>query len=246
MNVTLLGSAYASLEWITLGVSSGEYFSVYFEFVSPPYKNSRRGYIREKFEENQYSARWLPIFPVNGETHVIHAPEFTGMPREFQYKEAWVADYTVDFYQVNPSEPSEENPVAGLLTEYFSGLNFDTLLKTEIISRLYIESPSGVPSLGVPSFNWSVKASGEMLFPGGNIKLRVYSYNSGEVCQLWIDGYLIKDYNQGESAYMPISEGWHEFLFLGKHSQNSRVQFNLLWTYPGATDQQVPSQKFRH
>ena len=97
----LLGSIHASPNWVDLGPSDGEYFSLYSEFDNFPYDASRVAYIREVFGENQYSARWIKFWLRNKEFHLFCASEFAGIDRGFQLRTAWTSDFRVDFYEVS-------------------------------------------------------------------------------------------------------------------------------------------------
>ena len=106
MQATLLGSARASSNWIDLGQSSAEYFSLFAEFDESPYANSRLVYVREVFAPNEYSARWLQLWLRNGETHLFRAEDFAGHDRTFQMRSEWVNDFQVEFYEISISTSS--------------------------------------------------------------------------------------------------------------------------------------------
>ena len=106
MQATLLGSALVSTNWIDIGQSNGESFGIYSEFEGFPYDASRTAYIREVFGPNQYSARWIRLWLRSGETHVFHAPEFSGYNRLFQIRSNWTSGFQVDFYEVSISTSS--------------------------------------------------------------------------------------------------------------------------------------------
>ena len=103
MQLTLLGSARGSLNWIDLGQSNGEFFGLSASFDDPRIGSTRLAWIREVFADNQYSLKWTRVWLRSGETHIFRSRDFAGQDRVFQLKAASITGYTVEFYEISVS-----------------------------------------------------------------------------------------------------------------------------------------------
>ena len=149
MQVNLLGSARASFDWIDLGQSNGEFFSLYAQFDLAPYANSRLVYVREVFAPGQYSARWFRLWLRHGETHVFRASDFGGYNRLFQMRSEWVNDFRVDFYEVEPGIVGSTPAQPGVQNDYY---NNDVLVYSEVTLDInYNYGVGGTPHFTVGS-----------------------------------------------------------------------------------------------
>ena len=161
MQITPIGSALVGLEFISIGSSSGSYFSFFANIPDNPYNNPRWCYLREKFGENQFSAKWERLYPVNGETHLLYLPSFSGISREFQVKAVYKGGFTLDFYEIEPSivggDNSPEGTQQGIRGEYHAGVELNDLRLTRIDTTLTFGWGNGSPHIDVPADNFSVK-----------------------------------------------------------------------------------------
>ena len=147
-------------------------------------------YLREKFGENQFSAQWQRLYPVNGETHLLYLPSFSGISREFQVKAAYKGGFTLDFYEIEPSiagsESAPETIQPGIRGEYHSGTEFNDIRLTRIDTELAFNWGQGSPDASLPSDNFSIVWRGFVFLE--NDADCTFSIQSGKEVELKIDG----------------------------------------------------------
>lgn len=250
MQVTLLGSARASSQWIDLGQSNGEYFSLYAEFDLAPYANSRLVYIREVFGPNQYSARWIRLWLRHGETHVFRALDFAGYNRLFQMRSEWVNDFRVDFYEVEPGIISQTPTQPGVQNEYY---NNDVLVYSEVTLDIdYDYGTNGTPHHTVGSPYTAVHKGYIEIPVGTGITFDAQGDNRADYIEFEIGEQLTgipmfagdKRQLKNDGPYL-LTAGQNQFRLL--YETTSKVRLKLRWIYGDMTGfATIPPAAFTH
>ena len=164
MDINLIAEKLTDLDIIPLADVQGEFFSIYCEFNTfsdLSINNYRLAYLREKFGDNQYSARWQTLYLKDKETLSFRLSDFAGMPRELQLKSRTVRGDLIRLYSIEPSisggDNSPEGTQQGIRGEYHAGLALDDLRLTRIDTTLTFGWGNGSPHIDIPADNFSVK-----------------------------------------------------------------------------------------
>lgn len=102
MNLVVKGSLRVGLEFQNIALSDETWFAIEWNYLYPPFANSRAAFIRESFGNGRYSARWLKVFPAHKETHFVYLTPIYAEIRHIQIKAIGVADYRAVLYEVKP------------------------------------------------------------------------------------------------------------------------------------------------
>ena len=215
MDITLIAEKLTDLDFIPLADVQGEFFSIYCEFNAfsdLSINTYRLAYLREKFGDNQYSARWQRLYLRDKETLIFRLSDFAGMPRELQLKSLTVRGDLIRLYSIEPSisggDNSPEGTQQGIRGEYHAGLALDDLRLTRIDTTLTFDWGSGSPHIEIPADNFSIKWVG-FIHVGAADRYR-FAMNRKLLYNLQIGGFSFQrtDTSLGaDSHYVDLSEG---------------------------------------
>lgn len=193
MDINLIAEKLTDLDFIPLASVQGEFFSIYCEFNAfseLSINNYRLAYLREKFGDNQYSARWQRLYLKDKETLIFRLSDFAGMPRELQLKSRTARGDLIRLYVIEPSiSGSGNSPEAtqqGIRGEYHSGTEFNDIRLTRIDPELSFNWGQGSPDASLPGDNFSIVWRGFIFLE--NDADCTFSIQSGKEIELKIDG----------------------------------------------------------
>ena len=109
MDKSLIAEKLTDLDFIPIVSTNGEFFSIYCEFnsfSSININNYRLAYLREKFEDNNYSAEWLTLRLKHRESITFSLPNLLGDARELQIKSKNARGDLIRLYEIQVSSSS--------------------------------------------------------------------------------------------------------------------------------------------